>query len=99
MLATLDHLRTIGGVGTGVSRPAFSDADVAARRWLAERMREAGLEVRIDPAGNLFGLPPGDEPAILVGSHSDTQPQGGWLDGALGVAAGLELARAAREAA
>jgi N-carbamoyl-L-amino-acid hydrolase len=98
MLATLDHLRTIGGVGTGVSRPAFSEADVAARRWLAERMREAGLEVRVDPAGNLFGLPPGDEPAILVGSHSDTQPLGGWLDGALGVAAGLELARAAREA-
>ena len=97
MLATLDHLRTIGGVGTGVSRPAFSDADIAARRWLAERMREAGLEVRVDPAGNLFGLPPGDGPAILVGSHSDTQPLGGWLDGALGVAAGLELARAARE--
>jgi N-carbamoyl-L-amino-acid hydrolase len=97
MLATLDHLRTIGGVGTGVSRPAFSDSDIAARRWLAERMREAGLEVRVDPAGNLFGLPPGDGPAILVGSHSDTQPLGGWLDGALGVAAGLELARAARE--
>jgi N-carbamoyl-L-amino-acid hydrolase len=97
MLATLDHLRTIGGLGTGVSRPAFSDADIAARRWLAERMREAGLEVRIDHAGNLFGLPPGDAPAILVGSHSDTQPLGGWLDGALGVAAGLELARAARK--
>lgn len=97
MLATLDHLRTIGAVGTGVSRPAFSDADILARRWLAERMRDAGLEVRVDLAGNLFGLPPGDGPAILVGSHSDTQPLGGWLDGALGVAAGLELARAARE--
>ena len=97
MLATLDHLRTIGGVGSGVSRPAFSDADIAARRWLGERMREAGLEARVDQAGNLFGLPPGNEPAILVGSHSDTQPLGGWLDGALGVAAGLELARAARE--
>jgi N-carbamoyl-L-amino-acid hydrolase len=97
MLATLEHLRTIGGVGTGVSRPAFSDADIVARRWLAERMREGGLEVQIDPAGNLFGLPPGEGRAILVGSHSDTQPLGGWLDGALGVAAGLELARAARE--
>lgn len=97
MLATLDHLRTIGRVGTGVSRPAFSDADILARRWLADRMREAGLEVRVDPAGNLFGRPPCEGPAILVGSHSDTQPLGGWLDGALGVAAGLELSRAARE--
>ncbi len=97
MLATLDHLRTIGGVGTGVSRPAFSEADIAARRWLAGQMREAGLEVRVDPAGNLFGLPPDEGSAILVGSHSDTQPLGGWLDGALGVAAGLELARAARD--
>lgn len=67
MLATLDRLRTIGWMGTGVSRPAFPDADIAARRWLAERMREAGLEVRVDPAGNLCGLPPGDEPAILAG--------------------------------
>lgn len=98
MLATLDHLRTIGGVGTGVSRPAYSQADIDARRWLAEAMHEAGLEVVVDVAGNLFGLPPGDGPAMLVGSHSDTQPLGGWLDGALGVAAGLELARAARAA-
>lgn len=96
MLATLDHLRTIGAAGAGVSRPAFSDADVAARRWLAGAMREAGLQVRVDLAGNLFGVPPGEGPAILVGSHCDTQPLGGWLDGALGVAAGLELARAAQ---
>jgi beta-ureidopropionase / N-carbamoyl-L-amino-acid hydrolase len=63
----------------------------------AAGLREAGLEARVDQAGNLFGLPPGDGPAILVRSHSDTQLLGGWLDGALGVAAGLELARAARE--
>lgn len=94
-LASLDHLRGIGAVGTGVARPAFSDADIAARRWLAGEMRAAGLEVRVDLAGNLFGMPPGAGPALLVGSHSDTQPLGGWLDGALGVAAGIELARAA----
>jgi beta-ureidopropionase / N-carbamoyl-L-amino-acid hydrolase len=97
MLADLDHLRTIGGQGTGVARRAFSDADVAARRWLADRMRDAGLEVTVDACGNLFGLPPGDAPCLLVGSHSDTQPLGGWLDGIWGVACGLELARAARE--
>jgi N-carbamoyl-L-amino-acid hydrolase len=98
MLAELDQLRCIGGDGKGVRRPAFSDADIEARAWLASRMREAGLEAVADPWGNLFGLPPGEEPCILVGSHSDTQPLGGWLDGIYGVACGLELARAAREA-
>ncbi|MFN3645916.1 MAG: hypothetical protein ACK4S2_05255 [Gemmobacter sp.] len=43
MLADLDHLRTIGGVGTGVARRALSDADIAARAWLAARMRAAVL--------------------------------------------------------
>lgn len=95
MLADLDELRRIGAVGKGVSRPAFSDADIAARVWLAGRMREAGLEAVADPWGNLFGLPPGEGPCLLVGSHSDTQPLGGWLDGIYGVACGLELARAA----
>ncbi|MGY6410193.1 MAG: hydantoinase/carbamoylase family amidase [Alkalilacustris sp.] len=98
MLADLDHLRTIGGQGTGVARRAFSDADVAARAWLAGRMQEAGLEVVVDACGNVFGLPPGEGACVLVGSHSDTQPLGGWLDGAWGVACGLELARAALEA-
>jgi len=98
MLAELDELRRIGGVGKGVSRPAFSDADIEARAWLAARMKEAGLEAVVDPWGNLFGLPPGDGPCLLVGSHSDTQPLGGWLDGIYGVACGLELARPAREA-
>jgi N-carbamoyl-L-amino-acid hydrolase len=98
MLADLDDLRSIGGVGTGVARPAFSDTDIEARRSLAERMAEAGLDVSVDEVGNLFGVPPGDGPSLLVGSHSDTQPLGGWLDGALGVAAGLEIARAALDA-
>jgi len=97
MLAELDELRRIGGLGKGVSRPAFSDADIEARVWLADRMKEARLEAVVDPWGNLFGLPSGDGPCLLVGSHSDTQPLGGWLDGIYGVACGLELARAARE--
>ncbi len=97
LLAELDHLRTIGAVGTGVARMAFSPEDITARRWLAERMAAAGLEVTVDACGNLFGLPPGDAPCLLVGSHSDTQPLGGWLDGIYGVVCGLELARAALE--
>lgn len=95
MLTDLDHLRRIGGQGSGVARRAFSDADIDARRWLAAQMQDAGLDVTVDACGNVFGLPPGDGPCILVGSHSDTQPLGGWLDGIWGVACGLELARAA----
>lgn len=96
-LADLHHLRSFGasGVGKGVVRPAYSPADVAARRWLAERMREAGLRVEMDPMGNLFAL--ADAPSLLLGSHSDSQPEGGWLDGALGVIAALEVARASKE--
>lgn len=98
-LADLHALRAFGRVGTGVVRPALSDADMAARRWLAERFRDAGLTPVFDPLGSLFGLPDGfGGPCLLVGSHSDSQPEGGWLDGALGVVCGLEAARAARAA-
>lgn len=97
-LADLHALRQIGasGVGKGVVRRAYSPTDLQARDWLVGRMAEAGLTPHFDPVGNLFGLAPGR--SLLVGSHSDTQPEGGWLDGALGVIAGLEIARAAHEA-
>ncbi|MBV0913737.1 hydantoinase/carbamoylase family amidase [Anianabacter salinae] len=97
-LADLHALRGFGasGVGKGVIRPAFSDADIAARDWLAGRMEAAGLSPVFDPVGNLFGLAGGK--SLLMGSHSDSQPEGGWLDGALGVIAALEVARAAQEA-
>ncbi|WP_299293160.1 hydantoinase/carbamoylase family amidase [uncultured Tateyamaria sp.] len=97
-LQDLHDLRRFGaaGVGKGVVRPAYSDADMAARDWLAERMDAAGLRVQCDAMGNLFGL--AGAPSLLLGSHSDSQPQGGWLDGALGVVAALEVARASVEA-
>lgn len=97
MLSDLDTLRSIGAVKTGVVRPAYSETDRLARIWLAERMEQAGLEVSVDAIGNVFGLPPGNEKCILIGSHSDTQPEGGWLDGAYGVIVGLEIARASLE--
>jgi len=97
-LDDLHALRQFGasGVGKGVVRPGYSDPDIAAREWLAERYGAAGLEPVFDPVGSVWGLAPGK--SVLVGSHSDSQPEGGWLDGALGVICGLELARAAMEA-
>lgn len=97
-LKDLHDLRRFGasGVGKGVVRPAYSEADIAARDWLAGRMKAADLSVQVDPMGSVFGLCEG--PSLLLGSHSDSQPEGGWLDGALGVIAALEVARAAREA-
>ena len=97
LLADLHHLRSFGasGVGKGVVRPAYSVPDIAARRWLAARFAEAGLRVQVDEMGNLFGLSEG--PSLLMGSHSDSQPEGGWLDGALGVIAALEVARSSHE--
>ncbi|MEX0312400.1 MAG: Zn-dependent hydrolase, partial [Tateyamaria sp.] len=70
-LADLHHLRSFGasGVGKGVVRPAYSDADMAARDWLADRMADAGLAPQFDAMGNLFGL--ADGPSLLLGSHSD----------------------------
>lgn len=94
-LADLHTLRGFGRDGPGVRRRAFTDADLAARDWLAGRMADAGLTPQFDPVGNLFGLAPGR--SLLLGSHSDTQPEGGWLDGALGVISALEVARASRE--
>lgn len=97
-LNDLHELRGFGasGIGKGVIRPAYSPADIAAREWLAGKMRDAGLSVQFDPVGNLWGL--AESKSLLIGSHSDSQPEGGWLDGALGVVMGLEIARASREA-
>jgi N-carbamoyl-L-amino-acid hydrolase len=97
LIADLRRLATFGSVGTGVDRPAYSAADVAARRWLEGRMREAGLEAAIDRYGNVYGRSPGASRAVLIGSHTDSVPKGGWLDGALGVIYGLEIARACIE--
>ena len=83
----------------GVSRVAFSDADVAGREYIMELMREAGLEVRIDTAGNLIGRRDGteDRPAIMFGSHIDSVPGGGNYDGDVGVIAAIEVAQVLEE--
>lgn len=97
LLDTLHTLRTFGAVSTGVVRPSLSPVDMEARRWLCTQMCAAGLTAQIDGVGNVLGRSPHPGKALLIGSHSDTQPQGGWLDGALGVAYGLEIVRACAE--
>jgi beta-ureidopropionase / N-carbamoyl-L-amino-acid hydrolase len=79
------------------TRRSFTPLFLAGRDFLAQRMRDAGLAVRIDAAGNLIGRRDGarrDAPVILIGSHSDTVPDGGRFDGPAGVLAALEVARA-----
>jgi N-carbamoyl-L-amino-acid hydrolase len=97
LLNDLKTLRSIGAVGTGVVRPALSEKDLEARRWLKKRFEDAGLDTTLDGVANVLGRSCKNGPALIVGSHSDTQPRGGWLDGALGVIYGLEVARALAE--
>jgi N-carbamoyl-L-amino-acid hydrolase len=98
LLATLEALRNIGRCGTGVHRPALTPADLEARLWLRGRLADLGFDARLDRFGTVLGRAPGDAPALLIGSHTDTVPHGGWLDGALGVACALEIAAVRAEA-
>ena len=94
--ATIEALGKIGETPDGMQRTAFSPADVEGRRYVMDLMAEAGLRVRMDPAGNIIGRREGSDrqaPAIALGSHVDTVPSGGKYDGALGVLAAIESAR------
>ncbi|MFD9663088.1 Zn-dependent hydrolase [Rhodococcus sp. NPDC059968] len=96
LLTRLDQLAAIGAdPAGGVTRLAYSPEDVRARSLVAGWMTQAGLSVRIDPAGNLIGRLPGagrHQTALVLGSHLDTVPEGGPLDGAYGVLAAVEAA-------
>ncbi|MGF1622158.1 MAG: Zn-dependent hydrolase [Rhodomicrobiaceae bacterium] len=97
----IEAVNALGRAGTlpGINRVSFSDADMAGRRWLMDRFEAAGLAAWMDAAGNVFGRwIVGDGPAVLAGSHLDTVPQGGTLDGTLGVCAALEAVRAMKDA-
>ncbi len=97
LLADLRRLAEFGAYKSGVHRPTFSPQDIEARRWLAGRFTEAGLEASIDGIGNVFGRSRATGPKLLIGSHTESQNHAGWLDGALGVMYGLEVARAFSE--
>lgn len=84
----------------GVSRLAYSPLERQAHELIAQRMREAGLQVRVDTFGNTVGVRPGrraDVPAIASGSHLDSVPNGGRFDGTVGVLSALEVVRLLRE--
>ena len=68
-LADLHALRRIGAFRTGVHRPTYSPEDMESRRWLMQRMQEAGLEPEMDGIGNVIGRHPGPGPKLLAGSH------------------------------
>lgn len=92
-------LAAFGGVDTGgVARQALTVEELAARRWLvSDFARRPGYRVGIDAAANVHLRREGSDPSappVLTGSHADTQPLGGWLDGAFGIVAGLEVCEA-----
>lgn len=84
----------------GVSRQTLTEIDLASRRFLIDRAVALGCSVEVDECANLFFRRAGsqDLPAVLTGSHGDTQPVGGPLDGAYGVLAGLEVIAALNDA-
>jgi beta-ureidopropionase / N-carbamoyl-L-amino-acid hydrolase len=94
---TLEKLSTFGrNLDGGVTRLGFSNADMAARQYVMGLMRQAGLDVRVDPAGNIFGYRAGTEklPVLLFGSHIDSVPHGGNFDGDVGSLSAIEVIRA-----
>ena len=101
LLSVIAELAAFGGrTDGGVSRETLTDIDLQARRYLIDLARSRGCSVTIDDCANLFFRRPGtsDLPPVLTGSHADTQPVGGKLDGAYGVLAGLEVIAALNDA-
>ena len=82
--------------GEGINRLAFTDADWAGRQYIIDRMTDAGLSVEIDDFGNVIGYKIGkkaDLPVVMVGSHTDSVPNGGNYDGVVGVLSAIEVIR------
>ena len=94
-VADLRELRELTGDENGAQRVAWTDTWQRARDWLREKVAATGAVEEFDAAGNQwFTLGDGDRPALLLGGHIDSVPNGGWLDGCLGVLAGAEVLRA-----
>jgi hydantoinase/carbamoylase family amidase len=97
-VAELEELRELTGDENGAQRVAWTETWETARGWLRERTIETGADEVIDAAGNQwFTLRGTSERALLIGGHIDSVPNGGWLDGALNVVAGVEVLRRVAE--
>ena len=82
----------------GIYRQAFTENDLQARNWLSAKMKEAGLEIDVDGAANIHGyLGDRSKPSVVIGSHIDSVPAAGPLDGTLGVLTGLECLQRLKE--
>jgi N-carbamoyl-L-amino-acid hydrolase len=93
-VAELRELRELTGTEDGAQRVAWTDTWVAAKDWLSGKVAPTGAVEEIDAAGNQWFTLPGDSSrALLIGGHIDSVPNGGWLDGALNVVAGVEVLR------
>ena len=95
VLAELERLRETSGTDAGAQRVAWTRPWAQARSWLQSELQQLPVTVEIDEAGNLWATLSGrNVQSLVIGSHLDSVPNGGWLDGCLGVVAGLEVLRA-----
>jgi N-carbamoyl-L-amino-acid hydrolase len=96
----IEDLSKVGRVNnSGIYRMAFSEGDIAGRNWFKQKLEQSQLEIYEDGAANIHGRLSwdGKTPSVMTGSHLDTVPGAGHLDGALGVLVGLECLRCAKE--
>jgi N-carbamoyl-L-amino-acid hydrolase len=100
VIADLRGLAELTGGPDGARRLCWTDEWVRARGFVRERLAELPVRVDVDQAGNMWAVLDGERPdTVVVGSHVDSVPNGGWLDGALGVMAALEVLREAATSA
>ena len=96
LVKDFDAMAQLTVPGEGINRLAFTDADWKGRQYIIDRMIDAGLSVEIDDFGNVIGYKIGkkpDLPVVMVGSHTDSVPNGGNYDGVVGVLSALEVIR------
>lgn len=96
LVKDFDAMAQLTAPGEGINRLAFTDADWAGRQYIIDCMTDAGLSVEIDNFGNVIGYKIGkkpDLPAVMVGSHTDSVPNGGNYDGVVGVLSAIEVIR------
>ena len=97
-IAELKELRELTGDENGAQRVAWTETWETARGWLRDKLAAVGVDETIDEAGNQwFTLAGESERAVVIGGHIDSVPNGGWLDGALNVVAGIEVLRRVAE--